>query len=174
MCFNPPVRRVPSPNRYMAVARFCFCKNNKRTIDCSGGSGGVRLTHGPRRRKPRMYCQFCSMKVGADGADAWACSRDVRGSILARSIAIVCLLVIMIGCTHELGHDHEALVSSLGHLRMSTAEMRDCSLALLLISFACDHVVKEAQSSALSSHISSQDIPAPARELRGASSRYTQ
>jgi hypothetical protein len=27
------VRRVPSPNRYMAVARFCFCKNNKRTID---------------------------------------------------------------------------------------------------------------------------------------------
>jgi len=34
MCFNPSlVRRVPSPNRYMAVARFCFCKNNKRTID---------------------------------------------------------------------------------------------------------------------------------------------
>ena len=33
MCFSPsPVRRVPSPNRYMAVARFCFCKNNKRTI----------------------------------------------------------------------------------------------------------------------------------------------
>jgi hypothetical protein len=25
-------RRVPSPNRYMAFARFCFCKNNKRTI----------------------------------------------------------------------------------------------------------------------------------------------
>jgi hypothetical protein len=36
MCFNPsPVRRVPSPNRYMAVARFCFCKNNKRTINRS-------------------------------------------------------------------------------------------------------------------------------------------
>ena len=34
MCFNPsPERRVPSPNRYMAFARFCFCKNNKRTID---------------------------------------------------------------------------------------------------------------------------------------------
>jgi len=34
MCFNPSqVRRVPSPNRYMEVARFCFCKNNKRTID---------------------------------------------------------------------------------------------------------------------------------------------
>ena len=33
MCFNPsPERRVPSPNRYMAFARFCFCKNNKRTI----------------------------------------------------------------------------------------------------------------------------------------------
>jgi len=33
MGFNPgPERRVPSPNRYMAVARFCFCKNNKRTI----------------------------------------------------------------------------------------------------------------------------------------------
>jgi hypothetical protein len=36
--------RVPSPNRYMAVARFCFCKNNKRTIDrsitfASGGWG---------------------------------------------------------------------------------------------------------------------------------------
>ena len=25
-------RRVPSPNRYMAFARFCFCKNNKRMI----------------------------------------------------------------------------------------------------------------------------------------------
>ena len=24
---------VPSPNRYMAFAKFCFCKNNKRTID---------------------------------------------------------------------------------------------------------------------------------------------
>ena len=33
MCFNPsPERRVPSPNRYMAFARFCFCKNNKRTM----------------------------------------------------------------------------------------------------------------------------------------------
>ena len=33
MCFNPsPERRVPSPNRYMAFARFCFCKNNKRMI----------------------------------------------------------------------------------------------------------------------------------------------
>jgi hypothetical protein len=32
MCFNPsPERRVPSPNRYMAFAKFCFCKNNKRT-----------------------------------------------------------------------------------------------------------------------------------------------
>jgi hypothetical protein len=34
-------RRVPSPNRYMAFAKFCFCKNNKRTIDrgshCPGG-----------------------------------------------------------------------------------------------------------------------------------------
>jgi len=29
-------RRVPSPNRYMAFARFCFCKNNKRTIDRHG------------------------------------------------------------------------------------------------------------------------------------------
>jgi hypothetical protein len=36
MCFNPsPVRRVPSPNRYIAVAKFCFCKNNKRLIDCA-------------------------------------------------------------------------------------------------------------------------------------------
>ena len=34
MCFNPsPERRVPSPNRYMAFAKFCFCKNNKSTID---------------------------------------------------------------------------------------------------------------------------------------------
>ena len=33
MCFNPsPVRRVPSPNRYIAVAKFCFCKNNKRLV----------------------------------------------------------------------------------------------------------------------------------------------
>jgi hypothetical protein len=33
MCFNPgPERRVLSPNRYIAVASFCFCKDNKRTI----------------------------------------------------------------------------------------------------------------------------------------------
>ena len=33
MCFNPgQERRVPSPNRYIAVASFCFCKNNKRLI----------------------------------------------------------------------------------------------------------------------------------------------
>jgi len=33
MCFNPvPERRVPSPNRYIAVASFCFCQNNKRLI----------------------------------------------------------------------------------------------------------------------------------------------
>jgi hypothetical protein len=37
MCFNPsPERRVPSPNRYMAFAKFCFCKNNKRMIDREG------------------------------------------------------------------------------------------------------------------------------------------
>jgi len=30
---SPTLVRLPSPNRYMAVARFCFCKNNKRTID---------------------------------------------------------------------------------------------------------------------------------------------
>jgi hypothetical protein len=33
MCFNPCAeRRVPSPNRYIADAKFCFCKNNKRII----------------------------------------------------------------------------------------------------------------------------------------------
>jgi len=33
MCFNPgPERRVPSPNRYIVDAKFCFCKNNKRII----------------------------------------------------------------------------------------------------------------------------------------------
>ena len=38
MCFNPsPVRRVPSPNRYIAVAKFCFCKNNKRLIERKQG-----------------------------------------------------------------------------------------------------------------------------------------
>ena len=31
--FNPgPERRVPSPNRYIADAKLCFCKNNKRMI----------------------------------------------------------------------------------------------------------------------------------------------
>jgi hypothetical protein len=63
---NPsPVRRVPSPNRYMAVARFCFCKNNKRTIDrfpCRDFAAGiaetpiaetdmVNLVEGRRRRR---------------------------------------------------------------------------------------------------------------------------
>ena len=33
MCFNPgPERRVSSPNRYTADAKFCFCKNNKSII----------------------------------------------------------------------------------------------------------------------------------------------
>jgi hypothetical protein len=33
MCFNPgQERRVPSPNRYIVDAKFCFCKNNKRII----------------------------------------------------------------------------------------------------------------------------------------------
>ena len=33
MCFNPgPERRVPSPNRYIADAKFCLCKNNKTII----------------------------------------------------------------------------------------------------------------------------------------------
>ena len=37
ICFNPgPERRVPIPNRYIAVASFCFCKNNKRTIIIRG------------------------------------------------------------------------------------------------------------------------------------------
>ena len=41
MCFNPsPVRRVPSPNRYIAVAKFCFCKNNKRLIGLELFKGG--------------------------------------------------------------------------------------------------------------------------------------
>ena len=43
MCFDPsPERRVPSPNRYMAFARFCFCKNNKRTIDRSNAGVALR------------------------------------------------------------------------------------------------------------------------------------
>jgi hypothetical protein len=106
---------------------------------CSGGSGGVRPTHGPRLGTPRMFCQFCCMQVGADRADAWACSRDVGGSILARAMAFVCSLVIVIMVMAEFMGTPEALVSYKG--------MRDCSLALLLISFACDQVVKEAQSS---------------------------
>jgi|LauGreDrversion2_3_1035106.scaffolds.fasta_scaffold351776_1 hypothetical protein len=34
MCFfNPgPERRVPSPNRYIADAKLCLCKNNKRMM----------------------------------------------------------------------------------------------------------------------------------------------
>jgi hypothetical protein len=31
-CASTLVRRVPSPNRYIADAKFCFCKNNKRMI----------------------------------------------------------------------------------------------------------------------------------------------
>ena len=40
------MRRVPSPNRYMAVAKFCFCKNNKRSID-----------------RAREYKPFCCLLV---------------------------------------------------------------------------------------------------------------
>ena len=33
MCFNHgPEMRVPSPNRYIADAKFCFWKNKKRII----------------------------------------------------------------------------------------------------------------------------------------------
>jgi hypothetical protein len=56
MCFNPsPVRRVPSPNRYIAVTKFCFCKNNKRLIVV--GRGDPRLTifvRGPTDVDPKV------------------------------------------------------------------------------------------------------------------------
>jgi hypothetical protein len=36
-------RRVPSPNRYMSFARFCFCKNNKRTSIIINLEGNILL-----------------------------------------------------------------------------------------------------------------------------------
>ena len=60
-------RRVPSPNRYMAFARFCFCKNNKRTIDRSGLDGS----------RPACSCQarLCRSGCAASG-HLPAASRD--------------------------------------------------------------------------------------------------
>jgi hypothetical protein len=56
MCFNPsPVRRVPSPNRYMAVARFCFCKNNKRTIDHNDVAKSITVQE-LQRAKEEFMC----------------------------------------------------------------------------------------------------------------------
>ena len=36
------IPRVPSPNRYIADAKFCFCKNNKRIIIIAGGTNRAR------------------------------------------------------------------------------------------------------------------------------------
>jgi hypothetical protein len=98
MCFNPsPVRRVPSPNRYMAVARFCFCKNNKRTIDricClpagvqdrrvpgrkpAGPNSSVQPIGGPRgvRQYPIEHACLRQYPIEQDfrGRDAHGCVR---------------------------------------------------------------------------------------------------
>jgi hypothetical protein len=56
MCFNPsPERRVPSPNRYMAVASFCFCKNNERTIIMAKA---VWWTNGHRRFSKSVCARY--------------------------------------------------------------------------------------------------------------------
>ena len=56
MCFNPsPERRVPSPNRYMAFAKFCFCKNNKRTIDRLVLDSVTSTPQCKRQPRPRVY-----------------------------------------------------------------------------------------------------------------------
>jgi len=50
MCFNPgPERRVPSPNRYIADTKFCFCKNNKRIIIILDGRAGLTPDSCPER-----------------------------------------------------------------------------------------------------------------------------
>ena len=72
MCFNPsPVRRVPSPNRYMAVARFCFCKNNKRTIDQRGDVCCTRQQTGDFCADPFLrflQCGSCRQARALDAA----------------------------------------------------------------------------------------------------------
>jgi hypothetical protein len=68
MCFfNPgPERRVQSPNRYIADAKLCFCKNNKRMmmglgfrvyglgLRVEGSAGGVEHFHGISERGPEI------------------------------------------------------------------------------------------------------------------------
>jgi hypothetical protein len=83
MCFNPsPERRVPSPNRYMVFARFCFCKNNKRTIIIITGLNVLGLlfqyTHLHSESEVLLTC--VSGGGGADAAPRSVClhSTDIR------------------------------------------------------------------------------------------------
>ena len=78
MCFNPsPVRRVPSPNRYISVAKFCFCKNNKRLIDClnwrrsksGGGPGSLHRHRDPQRLSIAMQIHGSLQKKSRLGGD---------------------------------------------------------------------------------------------------------
>jgi hypothetical protein len=65
MCFNPgPERRVPSPNRYIAYAKFCFCKNNKRIIIKGGRE--VKGGKGLMAKVWSMSSGTCTCKVRAD------------------------------------------------------------------------------------------------------------
>jgi hypothetical protein len=64
MCFNPgPERRVPIPNRYIADAKFCFCKNNKRIIIIQHGlteiwednASCILMSENPTNRERSRY-----------------------------------------------------------------------------------------------------------------------
>ena len=63
------IPRVPSPNRYIADAKFCFCKNNKRIIIKEAGIG----TPGERVRVINalyIWCRSTSVNLRASGTSS--------------------------------------------------------------------------------------------------------
>jgi hypothetical protein len=77
MCFNPcPERRVPSPNRYIADAKFCFCKNNKRSS--RPPDAPPEALEGP----DRTFC--CSLDFGPNPVTRGTEYRQQQAALAAR------------------------------------------------------------------------------------------
>jgi hypothetical protein len=103
MCFNPsPVRRVPSPNRYMGVDRFCFCKNNKRTIDrwCGTGHEFSSCPWKEQNSNMRRNCAVCTRTQMLSHVSVFDKTLGIMQSLFLCSKH--CPPQVHMGCVHDL------------------------------------------------------------------------
>jgi len=104
--------------------------------------------YAPAHKKTRGgTCQFCKIEIGGRVSKPWACCREVSGSVLARAISVVCVSVLLV-LQYECLRGADLPGNGAGLLPSSSpAHLRDCSLVLLLLSFALEHFRQEAQGS---------------------------